>query len=66
MTYKKVVLKNDRIVGAVFIGDIDRAGIITGLIKDRVNIKAFKRNLLGDNFGYAMFPMSLRQERYNK
>lgn len=66
MTYKKVVLENDRIVGAVFIGDIDRAGIMTGLIKDRVNIKAFKRDLLGDNFGYAMFPMSLRQERYNK
>ncbi|MFH1737118.1 MAG: FAD-dependent oxidoreductase, partial [Actinomycetota bacterium] len=66
MTYKKVVLENDRIVGAVFIGDIDRAGIVTGLIKDRVNIKAFKHDLLGDNFGYAMFPMSLRQERYNK
>lgn len=66
MTYKKVVLKNDRIVGAVFIGDIDRAGIVTGLIKDRVNIKAFKHDLLGDNFGYAMFPMPLRQERYNK
>ncbi len=62
-TYKKVVLQNDRVIGAVFVGDIDRAGIMTGLIKDRVNVKAFKRDLIGDNFGYAMFPEAVRKER---
>ncbi len=62
-TYKKVILDNDRVVGAVFVGDIDRAGIVTGLIKDRVNVKAFKHDLISDNFGYAIFPEALRKER---
>lgn len=61
--YKKIVLKGDYIVGGVFVGDIDRAGIITGLIKDKVNVKAFKQYLLSDDFGYAVFPESLRSER---
>lgn len=62
-TYKKVIIDNDRVVGAVFVGDIDRAGIVTGLIKDHVNVKAFKHDLIGDNFGYAIFPEALRKER---
>ncbi|MFA5866509.1 MAG: FAD-dependent oxidoreductase [Actinomycetota bacterium] len=65
-TYKKVILDKDRVVGAVFVGDIDRAGIMTGLIKDRVNVKAFKHDLISDNFGYAIFPETLRKERLSR
>jgi NAD(P)H-nitrite reductase large subunit len=63
MAYKKVVIKDDVVVGAVFVGDIDRAGILTGLIKDKVNVKAFKPDLISDNFGYAVFPEEMRKER---
>jgi NAD(P)H-nitrite reductase large subunit len=63
MSYKKVIIKDDRVVGAVFVGDIDRAGIMTGLIKDRVNVKAFKHDLISSSFGYAIFPESMRKER---
>jgi NAD(P)H-nitrite reductase large subunit len=63
MSYKKVIIQDDRLVGAVFVNDIDRAGIMTGLIKDRVNVKAFKHDLISDNFGYAVFPEALRKER---
>ncbi len=63
LTYKKVIIHNDRLVGAVFVNDIDRAGIMTGLIKDQVNVKAFKHDLISDNFGYAVFPEALRKER---
>ncbi len=66
MSYKKVILDHDRVIGAVFVGDIDRAGIMTGLIKDRVNVKAFKHDLISDNFGYAVFPEALRKERLNR
>jgi NAD(P)H-nitrite reductase large subunit len=66
ITYKKVILDNDRVIGAVFVGDIDRAGIMTGLIKDRVNVKAFKHDLISDNFGYAIFPEALRKERLSR
>jgi len=61
--YKKVVLKDDRVVGAIFIGCIDRAGILSGLIRDEVDVSTFKEELIGDNFGYISFPKELRKER---
>lgn len=65
-TYKKIILKDDRIVGAIFVGDIDRAGIVTGLIRDRVKVSEFKKYLLTDEFGYAVFPKEMRKERLSK
>ncbi|HDM36398.1 MAG TPA: hypothetical protein ENG09_03990 [Candidatus Syntrophoarchaeum butanivorans] len=61
--YKKIVLKDDTIVGAIFIGCIDRAGIITGLIRDGINVKSFKKALLDDDFGFVTFPKELRMEK---
>ncbi len=65
-TYKKIILKDDRIIGAIFVGDIDRAGIVTGLIKDRVKVSEFKKFLLTDEFGYAIFPKEMRKERLSR
>lgn len=62
-TYKKIVLKDDVIVGAIFVGAIEKAGIVTGLIRDRVNVKNFKEDILEDDFGYVSFPKKLRTER---
>lgn len=62
-TYKKIVLKENVIVGAIFVGAIERAGIITGLIKDKTNVKNFKEELLEDNFGLISFPKELRKEK---
>lgn len=61
--YRKIVLKAGYVVGGIFVGDIDRAGIITGLIKDRVKVQAFEKYLLSDDFGYALFPEPLRKEK---
>jgi NAD(P)H-nitrite reductase large subunit len=55
-TYKKVVLKEGIIMGMVFAGDIDKAGIIYNLIKDRVNVDSFKEALVTDDFGLASLP----------
>lgn len=60
-SYKKIVLKNDRIVGAIFIGQIDRAGIITGLIKEAVNVSSFKDLLLTEAFGLISLPQEYRK-----
>jgi len=57
------MLQDDLIVGAVFVNGIDRAGIICGLIRDRINVKNFKQSLLDDNFGYISLPRKLRRER---
>jgi NAD(P)H-nitrite reductase large subunit len=59
--YKKVVLKNDIIVGAIFVKKIDRAGIFTGLIKNKVNVRLFKDALLRDDFGLVWLPETFRK-----
>ncbi|MCX7803919.1 MAG: FAD-dependent oxidoreductase [Planctomycetota bacterium] len=59
--YKKLVLKGGRIVGAVFAGRIDRAGIITGLIRDRADISGFRDLLLSGDFGLISLPAEYRK-----
>jgi len=61
--YQKVILKNDLIMGMIFVGNIEKSGIIFGLMRDRINVESFKQSLLADDFGLAFFPRSLWQER---
>lgn len=58
--YRKVVLRNGRVVGAVFVELIDRVGIVTKLIKDQIGVSGFKDELLKEDFGYISFPKELR------
>ena len=59
--YKKLVLKDRRLVGAIFVGDIDRAGIATGLIREKVDVSAFKHLLLSEEFGVLSLPEGYRK-----
>jgi len=59
--YKKVVLRNDRVVGAVLVGEVDRAGIFTGLIKRQVDVSAIKDLILSDEFGVLSLPSEYRK-----
>jgi hypothetical protein len=43
-------------------GNIEKSGIIFGLMRDKVNVESFKQSLLADNFGLAFFPRALWQE----
>jgi NAD(P)H-nitrite reductase large subunit len=61
--YQKVILKDDLIMGMIFVGNIEKSGIIFGLMRDRVNVESFKQCLLADDFGLAFFPRALWQER---
>ncbi len=60
--YKKIVLKNDVIMGMTFIGDIEKAGIIFHLMKNKVNVGNFKRTLLSENFGLISLSEPLREK----
>ena len=51
--YKKFVLKENRIIGMVLVGDIRPAGIISALIKNKIDVSGIKHILLNDNFDYA-------------
>jgi NAD(P)H-nitrite reductase large subunit len=62
-TYQKVILKDNLIVGMISVGNIEKSGIIFGLMRDRVNVESFKQSLLADNFGLAFLPRALWQER---
>ena len=59
--YKKIVLKDDFIVGAIFIGSIERAGIITAFIKERTNVRNFKDYLMREDFGLIYLPSDYRK-----
>ena len=59
--YKKLVLKEKTIVGAIFVGDIERAGIYTGLIKDKVDTTGFSEHLLKEDFGLISLPEEYRK-----
>jgi NAD(P)H-nitrite reductase large subunit len=61
--YQKIILKNDLLMGMIFVGNIEKSGIIFGLMRDRVNVESFKQSLLADDFGLAFFPRALWQER---
>ncbi|MFA5363211.1 MAG: FAD-dependent oxidoreductase [Candidatus Omnitrophota bacterium] len=64
--YRKIILQNNRIMGAIFVGDIDRAGIYTGLIRDTVDTASFKEHLLKDDFGLIRFPKEYRKYLIDK
>lgn len=51
--YKKFVLKENRVVGMVLVGDIRPAGIVSTLIKNKIDVSSIKDKLSDDNFNYA-------------
>jgi len=61
--YKKVILKDGLITGLVLAGDIEKAGIIYNLMKDRINVAAFKETLVADDFGLASLPEEIWREK---
>ena len=58
--YRKVVLKDGLVVGMVFMGHIEKSGIVYSLIEDRVNVSGFKQALVARDFGL----LSLPEERW--
>ncbi len=61
--YQKVMLNDGKIIGMVFVKDIDKSGLVFGLMRDRVDVSSFKQSLLADDFGLAYMPRELWQER---
>ncbi len=55
-TYHKVVLKDGLVVGMVFVGNIEKSGIVFSLMKDRINVNGFKQVLIAEDFGLASLP----------
>lgn len=60
-TYKKVILKDNQIIGAIFINEIDRAGIYTGLIRSKLDISEIRDLLMTNGFGLITLPRHYRK-----
>jgi len=60
-SYRKVVLKDGRISGMVLSGDIQRAGILFNLMREKISVESFKKALLAPGFGLVSLPTELRQ-----
>jgi len=50
--YKKLILKDNFIVGAIFVGDIKNSGVFLRSIRERIEVSSFKERLLQESFGY--------------
>jgi NAD(P)H-nitrite reductase large subunit len=50
--YKKLILKNNVLLGAIFVRDIKNSGVYLRLIRERIDISSIKDKLLKENFGY--------------
>ena len=60
--YKKLVLRNNIIVGMTLVNSIERAGVLFYLIKNVINVKKFKKELLSDDFSWATLPSSMQRK----
>jgi len=60
-TYQRIVLQDNRVVGMVFVGDIQSAGIVIGLMRNRVDVRRFQRSLVSSGLSLASLPGELRQ-----
>jgi len=52
-TYRKLVLKDGHIVGAILVGQVQKAGILTTLLKKRVNVSDSVPLLMSDRLNFA-------------
>jgi NAD(P)H-nitrite reductase large subunit len=60
--YKKIVLKDNVIVGLTLLGNIERAGLLYHLMKETINVKKLKPKLLADDFSLAALPAGLQKK----
>src|SRR4030066_1735459 len=65
-TYRKLVLRDGCIVGAILVGQVQKAGILTTLLKKRVNVSDYVPFLMDNKVNFAdLLPlMKVNQERF--
>lgn len=60
--YRKIVLKDGRIVGLILVGSIEKAGLYFALMRDHVDVSGLRDKLLSEEFDLASFPEALRRK----
>ncbi|QGP93664.1 NADH-dependent phenylglyoxylate dehydrogenase subunit epsilon [Neomoorella glycerini] len=63
LVYRKLVLKDNRLAGALLINKIDRAGIYRQLLEEGIEVTSFKDALLRPDFGLLSLPETIWQQK---
>ena len=59
--YRKVTIKDDKVVGIILVGSIERAGIYCGLISNEIDISSVTVNIAREDFGIIQLPAGYRK-----
>ncbi|HEY3306965.1 MAG TPA: FAD-dependent oxidoreductase [Desulfuromonadaceae bacterium] len=62
--YRKIVLQDNRLVGAVLVGSVDRAGIFSGLIREKIDMTPYKESLMQPDFGFINLSKEIRNRLF--
>lgn len=62
-SYRKIVVRDGKLVGFISLNDVDRAGILTGLMDKEIDIQPIMAKLLLKDFGYVHLPREYRLEQ---
>jgi NAD(P)H-nitrite reductase large subunit len=58
-TFRQLFLQDGRIAGMVFIGNIEKAGLVFSFMKDNVNVAVFKKLLIAPEINEASLPAAI-------
>ncbi len=65
--YRKMVMDKDgHLAGAVLVGAVDRAGIFSGLIRNRVDVTPYRDQLLNPEFGFIHLSPQMRRQLFGQ
>lgn len=59
--YRKLVIRNGKLIGAALLGDIDRAGILNNIIRNNLDISSVKEELLYNKINFYVLPKDMRE-----
>ena len=62
-TYKLLCVKDDRLVGFILLGNIDRAGIYTALVRERTPLSSIDFDLIRDTPQLMAFSATERAKK---
>lgn len=62
-TYKKLVIRDNKLVGYILMGDVKRAGIYTGMIREQTDLSEVDIELLKEKPQMMMFGKARRAEK---
>lgn len=63
---KRFIVKDDYLVGMILVGDVDRAGIYTYLLSEKIPLSSLTKKLTDDDFGLMAFEYDKMKERLSQ